>query len=266
MKANDLKDKLTNFVLGTHQYNFVLTEAPEVKDSELLQAMRWKMKDLIEYDIKDATIDCFPIHGQKERGRQPMAYVVTASTDVLKSYIDTLDECALRLSSIDIPAMSQRNIAQLLPEDEAGVALLVMNEKQGLLTLTRKGELYLARDLEVGYSHFSGDDKVNSDSSLQLEGMPAATQGALDQIVLEVQRSIDYYERYFAQPAVNSLVIAPMPVSVTGMIEYIAGQLGIQVRELDMNPLLGVETKMDRQTQSQCFPAIGAALRWPFAT
>lgn len=265
MKANDLKDKLTNFVLGAHQYSFVLTEAPEVKDSELLQAMRWKMKDLIEYDIEDATIDCFPIYGQKERGRQPMAYVVTASTDVLKSYIDTLDECALRLNSIDIPAMSQRNIAQLLPEDEAGVALLVMNEKQGLLTLTRKGELYLARDLEVGYSHFSGDDKVNSDSGLQLEGMPPATQSALDQIVLEVQRSIDYYERYFAQPSINSLVIAPMPVSVTGMIEYIASQSGIQVRELDMNLLLGVETKMDRQTQSQCFPAIGAALRWPFA-
>lgn len=243
----------------------MLTEAPEVKESELVQAMRWKVKESLEYDIEDAIIDCFSIPGQKDRGRQPMAYVVTASTDVLKTYVNVIDDCSLHLSSIDIPAMAQRNIAHQLPEDEAGVALLVLNEKQGLLTLTRKGELYLARELEVGFQHFPADKAVEPVDSLQLEGgMQPAVQTTLDQIVLEVQRSVDYYERYFAQPAIQTLVIAPMPVAVAGMVEYIASQLGMRVRELDLNVMLNVEERMDRMTQSQSLPAIGAVLRWPF--
>jgi MSHA biogenesis protein MshI len=259
-----LKNKLTNFSLAPHQFSFVLTETPEVEDQELVNAMQWKTKELLDMDMDELVIDCLPIPGQKQRGRQAMAYVVAADIDVLKSYVGILEKSELALRSIDIPAMVQRNIASLLPEDKHGVALLNLYQRSGLLTITRGGDVYLARDLEVGYTHFA--DPEEDTKGMQLEGLPSATQSTLDAIVLEVQRSIDYYERYFAQPPINSLVIAPLQREVPGMVEYIASQLGLQVRELDLNVLLGLPEAMPRTQQSQCLPAIGAALRWPFAS
>ena len=263
VRSYHLKDKLTNFTLSPHQFTFVLTETPEVPDQELVDAMRWKTKELLDMEMEEVVIDCLPIPGQKQRGRQPMAYVVAADIDVLKSYVGMVADSELRLRSIDIPAMVQRNIASLLPEDKQGVALLNLYHRSGLLTVTREGDVYLARDLEVGYANF--DETTDADSNLQMESLPTAAQSALDAIVLEVQRSIDYYERYFAQPPIHSLVIAPLQREIPGMVEYIASQLGLQVRELDLNVLLGLPENMPRVQQSQCLPAIGAALRWPVA-
>lgn len=263
VQTYQLKSKLTNFVLGPHQFSFVLTETPEVQDQELVNAMRWKTKELLDIEMDEAVIDCLPIPGQKQRGRQPMAYVIAADIDVLKGYATMIEKSELVLRSIDIPAMVQRNIASLLPEDKNGVALLNLYKQTGLLTLTRNGDVYLARDLDVGYANFAKEK--DHDTGMQLEGLPPATQSTLDAIVLEVQRSIDYYERYFAQPPIHSLVIVPPPQEVSGMVEYIASQLGLQVRELDLNILLGLSEKLPRTKQSQCMPAIGAALRWPIA-
>jgi MSHA biogenesis protein MshI len=260
-KDHHLKDATTHFVLSSHQADTFLTEAPEVADDELNQAMRWKIKDMIDYDIDDAVIDCFAIHGQRERGRQPMAYVVTAAVDVLKAYVSTVEASHLDLQSIDIPALAQRNVAARLPEDKNGVAFLVLDANTGLLTLSKGGELYLSRDLDYGYAHFAKPAAGPAPGEMAIEGMPPATQSTLDQIVLEVQRSIDYYERYFGQSPINSLVIAPTPQVIPGMVDYMASQLGMRVRELDLNILLNLQTRLERELQSQCITAIGAALR-----
>lgn len=258
-----LKGRSVNYVLDPQQFQFMLVEAPQVQDSELNDALRWKVKDMMEYKPGEAVIDSFSIPGQRERGRQPMAYVVSTTTTTVKEYADSIDETDLILKSIDIPAMVMRNVACHLPEDEAGVAFVHMTEYSGVVTVTRQGVLYLARELDVGFKNFDLSHNDNVDTGLELDGMPPATQNTLDTIILEVQRSLDYYESHFAQPPVQNLVIAPTPEIIPGMIDYIASQLGIMVREIDLNKLLNLQKKLERDMQAYCLPVIGAALRWP---
>ena len=240
----------------------MLTEAPEVEDKELKQAMQWKLKDNSDIDFTKSVVDVFPIPGQRERGRQPMAYVVSAEKETLKKYVTLIDKHDLDLKSIDISAMAQRNVASLLPEDKNGVAFLTLYDKSGLFSISREGNLFLVRDLDVGFEHFAQSNGADVDSELELEGLPAATQQTLEQIVLEVQRSMDYYERYFAQPPVSTLVLAPLPSPVPGLIEEIGGQLGMKVRELEIQDVLEIaDTGIDRSMQYKYLPAIGAALR-----
>lgn len=262
VKEFNLKDSVTNFVLAQSQANILLTEAPEVEDRELRQAMQWKLKDSSDIDMEKSIVDVVSIPGQRERGRQPMAYVVSADKALLKDYVSLIDRHDLDLKSIDITAMAQRNIASRLPEDENGIAFLSLYARSGLFSISRQGELFLTRDLDVGYENFSQAQAPASDSGLQVEGLPSATQQSLEQIVLEVQRSMDYYERYFAQPPVSTLVLAPLPVSIPGLIDEIASQLGMKVRELALQDVLNIEqTELDRSLQCHCLPAIGAALR-----
>ena len=162
-------------------------------------------------------------------------------------------EAGLQLDVIDIPELALRNIAALLPEDVNGVALVYIEQNEGLIIITRQESLYLSRRMRFGYSSLPDTAIHGNDEE--------AVEGWLDSIVIEVQRSLDYYESHFSQPQVSGLVITPGAKEVPGMAEYLSRQLGIPARLLDVNTLIDVATAIDRQSQSQCLLAIGTALR-----
>lgn len=251
--------------------SLLLVEAPEVDPTELKAAVRWRVKDLIDFHIDDAVIDVFDIEGQRERGRTKMMYVVVSRISAVREHIDLLEHAHIDLSVIDIPELAQRNIAALLPEDQTGVALLHFSPRGGLLTITHQGNLFLARTLEFGSDQLGAEASPPIDYLDLEEGagvtagsgteMPAGLQRLLDNIVLEVQRSLDYYESHFGLPPVHGLVIAPTEQSIPGMLGYLGSNLGLPVRILDLNTILDGEETLGDVLQAQCFTAIGAALR-----
>lgn len=268
VQNNNLENSPVVTTLLAADSNLVMIEKPEVANNELRQAARWRIKDSLSFDVNNAIVDVFEIPGQKERGRVPLVYVTAAEKDSLRQQIQLFEEQNLELESIDIAELVMRNIAALLPEDQQGVALLKLDANKGLMTLTQDSVLYLARNIDVGYASLSSPSKsvlgedVNEADGLALEeGLSPDQQRALDAIVLEVQRSLDYYESHFAKPAINSLVIAPLPYEIPGVINQLASALGLQVRLLDLNAVLDVQIPLSAEDQANCFYAIGSALR-----
>lgn len=288
VKAYHLDQARAATVMPPGGFNLLLVEAPEVDPTELKAAVRWRIKDMLDFHIDDAVIDVFDIPGQKERGRPRMMYVVAARANTVQARIDLLEHSGLGLDVIDIPELIQRNVAALLPEDETGVALLSLAAEGGLITLSQQATLYLARGIDIGLNNLlpaapalespvagplglgvAGPDSASSDftgldenaGELGFAGMAPAQQRAFDTIVLEVQRSLDYYESHFSQPPISALVICPLEREVPGIVEYLAANLGVPVRLLDLNSVLDSEQVLDATTQARCLPAIGAALR-----
>ncbi len=257
-------------LMEADQSNLLLVEAPEVDATELKAAVRWRIKDLIDFHIDDAVIDVFDIEGQRERGRAKMMYVVVARISAVKEHIDLLEHSHINLNAIDIAELAQRNVAALLPEDETGIALLRFSRHDGLLTISRQGNLFLARALDFGVDQLTaelapagipaedGPDLVLPSDD---DDLPPRLRRLFDNIVLEVQRSLDYYESHFGLPPVGGVVIAPMEQAVPGLLGYLSANLGLPVRQLDLNTVLESETVLGDETQARCFSAIGAALR-----
>ena len=48
-------------LLKPQQYQILLVEAPAVKREELKSAVRWRIKDMLDYHIDDATIDVLDV-------------------------------------------------------------------------------------------------------------------------------------------------------------------------------------------------------------
>lgn len=227
--------------------------------------MRWRIKDLLDFHIDDAVIDVFDIPGQQARGRPKLMYVVASRITTVQSHIEQLEKRDINLTTIDIPEMAMRNIAALLPEDASGVVMLYLGQDFGLLTMTKDKNLYLARKFDIGFEQLVKclesarlEDEFVLDEA---EEMPAQLQRMLDTIILEIQRSLDYYESHFSLPPVGGLVLVPMAHHIPGMMGYIAGNMGVPVRLLDLNALLDCEQTLSDELQSQCLLAIGAALR-----
>jgi len=257
-------------LMDAQHSSLLLVEAPEVDPTELKAAVRWRIKDLIDFHIDDAVIDVFDIEGQRERGRAKMMYVVVSRISTVQEHIDALEGAGINLSVIDIAELAQRNIAALLPEDAAGVALLHFSRNGGLLTLTRGGSLFLARTLEFGSDNFamelaaqaaaqSGADEFRIDA-LE-DNLSAGMQRLFDNAVLEVQRSLDYYESHFGLPPISALVLAPTEQPIPGLLGYLASNLGLPVRALDLTTIIDSNEPLSDALQAQCLPAIGAALR-----
>lgn len=249
-KDFDLDDYPCISVMELGSYNLLLVEAPDVQPAELRAAIRWRIKDLIDFHVDDAVIDVFEVPNQKTAGRNSMMYAVVARANVVKQRIDKLTDAGVNLTVVDIPELALRNIAALLPEDVGGVALLYLEAGTGLITITRQGVLYLSRQIDLGYDNLfaSPDDETLGDDQA-------------DHIVIEIQRSLDYYESHFSQPAVSSVVVLPSPRSGGVLADYLDNQLDLQVRELDLNQLIDMAEPLNSIDQSACLLAIGAALR-----
>ena len=95
-----------------------------------------------------------------------------------------------------------------LEQDANGQAMLYFGADQGLITLTRDATLYLARSTDIGYR--------------QLQDTPEL----LDRLALELQRSLDYYDRHFQQAPVASVTLCPLPQPVPGLAGQLEEQLG----------------------------------------
>ena len=253
---------VTSLMIGDS--NLAMVEKPEVSADELRQAIRWKIKDSFPFNIDDAIVDVFDIPQQKTLGRASLVYVTAAEKSFLKQHIKLLEEQKLKVASIDIAELVLRNIAMLLPEAKNGVVLLKFDQTQSLMTLVQDSSLYLARNIDVGYNLLIDQSASilgeNSDESMSSQQQQALEQ-VLDMIVLEVQRSLDYYESHFSKPSINSLVIAPMGRDISNITQYLAKALGLQVRVFDFNNFLDTPEPISDDMQEKCFFAIGAALR-----
>lgn len=249
-KEMQLESSRVTTLLSSNEYQLMMVDAPSVPVDELKTAIRWKIKDSLSYHIDDATIDVLQIPTNKYGGDRPQSlYAVAASNETIRKRIGLFEKAKIELSVIDIPEMAQRNIAALFEEEARGLALLAFGDEGGLLTITCDGELFLARRLEI-----TSGQLQDADENLR--------QQYLDRVELEVQRSLDYFDRQFHHIPVSRMLVAA-PESV-GLETVLASNLGLRVEVLDLAQ--GMDTAaapelLDSEYAGLALPALGAALR-----
>ncbi len=243
---HDLKRSRCTTVLDLNEYSLLLTEAPDVPPDELRAAIRWRIKDLIDFHINDATLDVFDLPGEKAAGRARSMYAVAARSSAIQRRVDMMSAAGINLDVIDIPEMAQRNLASLLPEEARGVVLLSFMPEGGLITISKQSEIYLSRNIDIGIDMLGRSDDLT---------------GLFDRIALEVQRSLDYYDSHFRQAPVSHLAIAPMPVEIPGLVDYLTANLSVNVLTMDLTKLMECDADIPPALQSVCLTTLGAALR-----
>lgn len=242
----------TVLLLNPGEYQLLQVEAPAVPVEEQKQAVRWKLKDMVDYPVEQATLDVLEISADPNNpARARYVYAVTARNDLIRDRMERLiGHGGAALEAIDIPEMAQRNIAARLEDGARGLAMLSFDNDGGLLTITAGGELYYARQIEASLSQLMVDDEERQSRSF-------------DRVALELQRSLDSFERQFPYVGVNRLLLAPFPAR-EAFREFLATYLGLRVDTFNLNDVFefeGVQGLDDLSVQAQLFGVLGAALR-----
>ncbi len=234
-------------MLNHGQYQLIQTDAVAGAPDEAREVVRWKLKDQVEFPVDTAAIDLLPIPSD---GRTPQVFAALSPESTIAPLVQAFQTAKVPLAAIDLPEISQRNLAALFEEKGRGQATLVFDDDEGLLTFTLNGELLVARHVEL--------------TARQLMTADDDRRGTLfERIALDVQRSLDNFDRLYSSVPLANLLVAPIP-GVDGFLAYLRANLTISVLPLDVSSVVdigAVPALLDPLRQFQCLRAIGAALR-----
>lgn len=236
-------------LLHPPQYQLLMVDAPNVPRDELKSAIRWRVKDLLEYHIDDATLDVLDIPVEKDvPGKSHYMYAVAAKNEIVREQVAKFERADIALQVIDVVETAQRNIAQLYETANRGVGMLTFNGTGGVLTLSFEGELYLARRLDITWAQL-------------VSAAETQRQAYFERITVELQRSLDHFERQYQSITLSELLLGPMPEDI-GLLEFLRSQLYLPLRQINLADALEfVGTAPGVDQQWQLFHVLGAALR-----
>jgi len=229
IRAAGLPRMPVSTVLRSDDYQLALVEAPDVPPAELRAAMRWRLKEAIDFRVaRRSAVD-----------RHAGAVVGVATLDV-----------------VDVPELCLRNLAALLPGAAAGVALLYLGETALSIVLVRGRTFYFARQMAPQTPPRPTGHPGGHSGSL-----PGPTAPEIESVVLELQRSLDYYERHFDQPPITRIAVSPAGTRASELARELGRDTGFEVATLDLNLLLHCAAPVEAAAQASCLLAVGAALR-----
>ena len=237
-------------MLSLGHYQVQVVEAPNVPEAELKSAVRWRLKDFLDYPVESATVDVLPVPGSAGPNRGRSVYAVSARSEDIRATMKMFSRAKLDLCVIDIPEMAQRNLAALFENDQRAVALLSFSTEGGLLTFSAQGELYLSRRMETTIEQLLASEGETRDR-------------LFERIALELQRSLDHFDRQHNSVPLSRVLIAPLPGDIR-LAEYLTGNLSTKVEMANLGEVLDIQHVPELQEgagQLRHWQVLGTALR-----
>ena len=239
-------------LLSGNEYQLLSVEAPNVPADELKTAIRWRLKDMLDFHIDDATIDVLDVPSDKSAGnRNHSMYAVAARNQLIEQRQTLFSDAKTSLRVIDIPEMAQRNIAKPIEPEGRGVAMLSFDVQGGLLTVSYQGELYLSRRIDIPLAQLAQSDDEERNA-------------CYGRVMLELQRSLDHFDRQYHYITLSKLILAPLAGVASGLATYLTENRYMPIEMLDLEMVFDfsrVPELKSAEMQQRYFMVLGAALR-----
>lgn len=232
-----------NVVLPAGSYQLLLVEAPNVPDDEMSDAVRFRIKDMISFPVNEALVDVFALPADSSRSGRRMVYAVVTQQSRVREIMALMESVKLTLEYIDISELALRNITENLKSGQRGLAVVRLIQGQGTLTLMRNGQLYLSRQFELDYNAGLFDE------------LPE------DQLILELQRSLDYYERQMGQVPPSDIFLCGENVTSDKVSESLNSGVAADISALELSQSVELGCDVDESLLQLCVSAVGGALR-----
>jgi MSHA biogenesis protein MshI len=236
-------------VLQRHQYQLLPTEAPEVPREHWPDAVRWQLRDLVAFPVADAQIDLLEIPAETNQRGRPSVLAALAPRQEVAPIAETALRARAPWKVMDLPETALRNLAALLEEPGRGIALLLIDDTHCTLVITASGELLQSRHIDVTAAQIAEPDET-------------LRQQAFDRAGLELQRTLDSFERLFSRVTLSRLVVATD--TSDAFTDYVRELLYVPVVRLHIEDCIdftGAELDSGLTPSTVSPIAIGAALR-----
>ncbi len=216
-------------VLSSDFYRLQQTDLPKVPEHERNEALAWALRDMMDFPVNEAVLQSFTLPASVQRGGERL-YAVFSHKPRLQQLITPFVNSGLNVVSIDIQELALANLLRQIDPMPATSAVLFENNRGAVLYLYVNDDLVLARQL-VGVSapsQWTEDDGRDRDTFL-----------------LEVQRTLDFFESQIARRPVQKLFLPTLGVTQAETAAFLQQNLNVTIVPLtwptqdETSPLFG---------------------------
>ena len=294
LQALGLKGMAAQVMLQPDQYQLLQIDAPAVAPEELRSAARYQIREMVQAHIDDITLDVMRVGDGQQKGSGHL-FVVAATNAVVREVMDLGNAMHWAVPVIDIQETAQRNLQSALAArdgkaDRANAALVVVDGHQAVLTISANEELFYTRRLELpegfmamtwseGVEAVAGPDdaftpvgeyvpdysvggvSAGTDySAVSTTGANGMGNERVQRFVVEVQRSLDLWDRSWSSMPLNGLMVYAGERTAE-MAEWLGRETGQMVTGMDMDAWFPGLQSMPTADRAVCFPLLGVLMR-----
>lgn len=263
-------------LLDPADYQILKVDTPRVPQEELKSAARWQIKEMVDVDVAELTLDVMHVGGDVERTQRQL-FVVAARNSAIKALTESASAISEHISIVDVWETALRNLlaAQARRDDLAAKACAAVHidERHCLLVVCAGDELFYTRRLEGdpgllararGGQAEAGAAELPLGFEYQPGGSFDASAAQESPLVVELQRSIDVWERSWPELPLARLyvVTAEHGPEVAALIQRELGQRTVALDSLaTFAPDAPAPEGDPIKALGACLPLLGAALR-----
>ena len=190
VENNKLANTQCNISLSISKYQLLQVDKPPVEDAELNQALQWTIQEQLSSD-EQFTIDYFDPPAATANAEK-LNVVAIMTKDILEIR-DGILKAGLALNIIGIGELATCNL--LTHSDDA---IITLNQEEGgqlCLNIVKRNQLFFSRRLR-------GYENLESFSQEEIK------MGVVENLSLEIQRSMDYFESQLRQAPVKKVYVS----------------------------------------------------------
>jgi MSHA biogenesis protein MshI len=239
VETNNLTNTQCNIALSISKYQLLQLDRPAVEDSELIQALQWTVKEQLFSD-DELVIDYFDPPAAAASSIKKLNVVAVSKRDVIEIR-DGVLKAGLALNIIGVEEMAICNL--LTPSDDAVITLKQEEGGQLSLNIVKRNQLFFSRRLR-GYENLANF----SQEELKM--------GVVDNLSLEIQRSMDYFESQLRQAPVKKVYISLDTIHQDPLADMIKQVIFVSVEKF----IPDVVTDDSMPITPSSFASLGAAI------
>jgi len=242
VEQNQLQYMDCHVVLSLDDYQLMLIEKPKVIESEVRESVQWLVKDLINFPIEEAIIDFFP--APTRTGQPEKIYVVIGRLERLNTIANLATNAELKLKTIDIAALTIRNLLAALHIVGNSAVLLIKDEENYHILVVKDRLVYLERKLVFHHQNELDEQKF---------------EAFCNELVTELQRSIEFYQNREKTIPIK-IFLSPSLGHNKKLVQTIETGMNLRIDVLDVNKWLSDVQDMSLDCKINCLSIIGKAL------
>ncbi len=182
-------------VLSSQLFSQVQIDKPDLPEEEIIPALKWLVKDIVPIEPDDMIVDYTDapvlINGMAKIN------VVCSHLSLLKNFVSSFKRYHVQLDGIITETVA---FANLIPVSDDPILLLCQQPYEDVqILIVVAGKIHFNRYLR-GFSEIGGfsQEQLNS--------------GVCDSLSVEIQKSMDYFERQLKQKAISAIKLL-LPVN-----------------------------------------------------
>ena len=252
---------------------------PKASPEQLAKSLPQEAESFIPFPIAEVNL-AFEILGQiSEEGQEKIEIVlVAAKKEPEAQQLNILKSVGLTPTIVDIDAFCLQRVVPPSTETESNDVVLILNIGANLTTISliEKGICKVARDVFIAGNAIDKALQKNlnvppqaaekAKMSVSLSDSPDSesaktTIATLKGLVLEIQRSMDFYLSQKTEHQINKIFVAGGCAQIPGLCAFLSSELRLPVEILD--PFVGVKgaDKIPAEARPQFAVAAGLAMR-----